>query len=226
MQPTDHQQSHQSEVQRTEPKIKANESNQTSKNSRFRVIRRNGQVTDFDSSKIQVAMTKAFLAVEGGQAAASRRVRETVEQLSEQVYMALFRHMEDGGTVHIEDIQDQVELSMMRAGEHKAARNYVLYREKQNEKRAKAKAKADKSDHATEEAFEVLHVIDAAGNRKPLDLSRIETIITEATKGLKGVTKEMVIKDVRRNLFDGMAESDVNASITMTARVLIEKDPN
>ena len=70
------------------------------------------------------------------------------------------------------------------------------------------------------------HLIDADGNRKPLDLARIETIITEATRGLKGVTKDLIIKDVRRNLFDGMAESDVNASVTMTARVLIEKDPN
>ncbi len=226
MQHTDQSESQSSKVQGTEPQSATTDTTSTAQQSKFKVIRRNGKVTDFDQSKIQVAMTKAFLAVEGGQAAASRRIRETVEKLSEQVFMALFRHMEDGGTVHIEDIQDQVELSMMRSGEHKAARNYVLYREKQNEKRARAKARADKNETVPAEPSEVLHVIDADGNRKPLDLKRIETIITEATRGLKGVTKDLIIKDVRRNLFDGMAESDVNASITMTARVLIEKDPN
>ena len=103
--------------------------------------------------------------------------------------------MEDGGTVHIEDIQDQVELSMMRAGEHKAARNYVLYREKQNEKRARARAKAEKNDSAPAVAEDVLHVIDTQGNRKPLDFNRIETLIAEATRGLKGVTKDLIIKE-------------------------------
>ncbi|MFC3194576.1 ribonucleoside-diphosphate reductase subunit alpha [Marinicella sediminis] len=227
MQHTDQESKSGNDVQSADPKASKSESQETINNtSKFNVIRRNGQVTAFDGSKIQVAMTKAFLAVEGGQAAASRRVRETVEQLADQVYMALFRHMDDGGTVHIEDIQDQVELAMMRAGEHKAARNYVLYREKQNEKRARAKARAEKNEPEAAANEEVLHVIDADGNRKPLDMARIETIITEATRGLKGVTKELIIKDVRRNLFDGMAESDVNASVTMSARQLIEKDPN
>jgi len=225
MQQTDHQESSTGQTQASEPKPKNIETT-SGNNSKFRVIRRNGQVTDFDASKIQVAMTKAFLAVEGGQAAASRRVRETVEELGKQVYMALFRHMDDGGTVHIEDIQDQVELAMMRSGEHKAARNYVLYREKQKEKRARAQARSVKQESTHNTTDEVLHTVDAEGNRKPLDFNRIETIITEATRGLKGVTKDLIIKDVRRNLFDGMAESDVNASITMTARVLIEKDPN
>lgn len=191
--------------------------------SRYRVIRRNGQTTNFDLSKIKVAVTKAFLSVEGGQAAASSRIRETVERLSEEVFESLFRRMDDGGTVHIEDIQDQVELAMMRAGEHKAARNYVLYREKQAEKRAKATAKTDKNKPAVED---VLHVISDSGEKQPLDMSRLETVISEATRGLKGVQKEQVLKGLRRNLFDGMAAKDVNAALVMTARGLIEKDPN
>lgn len=196
---------------------------ETQTTSRYRVIRRNGQTTNFDLSKIKVAVTKAFLSVEGGQAAASSRIRETVERLSEEVFESLFRRMDDGGTVHIEDIQDQVELAMMRAGEHKAARNYVLYREKQAEKRAKATAKTDKNKPAVED---VLHVISDSGEKQPLDMSRLETVITEATRGLKGVQKEQVLKGIRRNLFDGMAAKDVNAALVMTARGLIEKDPN
>lgn len=224
MQHTEHQESDSKLTQASESKEQSVVEDNAAA-SKFRVIRRNGKVTDYDQSKIEVAMTKAFLAVEGGQAAASRRVRETVEKLGKQVYQALFRHMEDGGTVHIEDIQDQVELSMMRAGEHKAARDYVLYRAKQAEKRARAKAREEKQQETVVEA-PVLHVIDKDGNRKALDYSRVETVVAEATRGLKGVTKDLVLKDVKRNIFDGMAEEDLNASIVMSARVLIEKDPN
>ena len=191
----------------------------------YQVIRRNGKLTPFDPSKISVAMTKAFLAVEGGQAAASRRIRETVEKLTEQVTNALFRHMDGGGTVHIEDIQDQVELALMRAGEHKVARNYVLYRAKQAEKRARAKARSEKSD-SKKVSGDQLHVLTENGESKPLDWDRLDTIVTEATRGLKGVTKDLIMKDIKRNLFDGMAEKDVNASLVMTARTLIEKDSN
>ena len=107
----------------------------------IQVIRRNGKVTAFDPSKIAVAMTKAFLAVEGGSAAASQRVHDTVEDLTHQVADALTRRNPEGGTVHIEDIQDQVELALMRAGEHKVARSYVLYRDQQARKRAEEAAK-------------------------------------------------------------------------------------
>ncbi len=201
------------------------QSNQDSE-SPHRVIRRNGKVTAFDESKIAVAMTKAFLAVEGGQAAASRRIRETVEKLTEQVSGALFRHMDGGGTVHIEDIQDQVELALMRAGEHKVARSYVLYRAKQEEKRARARAKEEKNGKKSVGDQPQIEVLDETGQRKALDFDRLETVIADATKGLKGVSKDLIIKDIRRNLFDGMAEVDVNASLVMTSRTLIEKDPN
>ncbi|MEC9363808.1 MAG: ATP cone domain-containing protein, partial [Pseudomonadota bacterium] len=93
-----------------------------------KVIRRNGKVTAFDASKIQIAMTKAFLAVEGAAAAVSAAMRQKVEALTQQVVQGLTRHISGGGTLHIEDIQDQVELALMRAGEHKVARAYVLYR--------------------------------------------------------------------------------------------------
>jgi ribonucleoside-diphosphate reductase alpha chain len=81
----------------------------------MQVIRRNGAVSRFDAGKISVAMTKAFLAVEGHTAAASRRVHEVVEQLTDDVVSALSRRASGGRTFHIEDVQDQVELALMRA---------------------------------------------------------------------------------------------------------------
>ncbi len=187
----------------------------------YRVIRRNGKITSFDISKISVAMTKAFLAVEGGQAAASRRIHEKVEKLSQDVLNGLFRNLENGGTIHIEDVQDQVELALMRSGEHKVARNYVLYRAKQSEKRSKLKAlKKPKTTGP------IIHVVDKNGKKKVLDAERLETIISEAVIGLAGVDKDLIIKQAYRNVFDGMAEKDLNSAIVMCARQYIEKDPN
>ncbi|MBV5274106.1 MAG: ribonucleoside-diphosphate reductase subunit alpha, partial [Lamprocystis purpurea] len=129
---------------------------------RLQVIRRNGQATAFDPNKIMVAMTKAFLAVEGGSAAASSRVHDRVHELTEQVASALTRRLPGGGIVHIEDIQDQVELALMRAGEHKVARDYVLYREERARERAH-QAAAD----TTPAAAHPLHVTLADVSTRP-----------------------------------------------------------
>ncbi|HLQ02613.1 MAG TPA: hypothetical protein VK143_09985, partial [Burkholderiales bacterium] len=64
--------------------------------SEHKVIRRNGAVVGFEPGKISVAMTKAFLAVEGGQGAASARVRELVAGLTEAVVGALVRRQPAG----------------------------------------------------------------------------------------------------------------------------------
>ena len=89
----------------------------------YKVIRRNGAVVGFEPGKISVAVTKAFLAVNGSQGAASARIRELVAGLTEAVVAALMRRQPQGGTLHIEDIQDQVELALMRSGEHDVARD-------------------------------------------------------------------------------------------------------
>ena len=104
--------------------------------SQYKVIRRNGAVVAFEPSKIAIAVTKAFLAVNGGQSAASARVRELTAHLTDAVVAALMRRKPEGGAIHIEEIQDQVELALMRGGEHEVARAYVLYREKRAQERA------------------------------------------------------------------------------------------
>ena len=202
----------------------ANTDTDSSMASRYSVIRRNGKITSFDPDKIKVAMTKAFLAVEGGQAAASSRVHETVDNLTLEVVDGLFRRLPDGGTVHIEDIQDQVELALMRAGEHKIARDYVLYRERQSEKRA---AEAGKGKHGKKKADQpTINITAADGSTHPLDIKRLESITAEAIEGLEGVKAEPIVHDTLRNIFDGIKEKDLCAAVVMSARTLIEKDPN
>jgi ribonucleoside-diphosphate reductase alpha chain len=187
-----------------------------------RVIRRNGKVTGFDASKISVAITKAFLAVEGNSAAASRRIHETVEELTDQVVRALFRRLPSGGTIHIEDIQDQVELALMRSEHQKIARAYVLYREEHSRLRAQKAKEAD----AQESGGNILHVTLADGSRRPLDELRLRKVVAEACFGLENVDGAWIIEETRRNLFDGVPEKDVAPSLVMTARTRIEQEPN
>ncbi len=183
--------------------------------SEYKVIRRNGAVVGFEPSKISVAMTKAFLAVNGSQSAASARVREMVGGLTEAVVGALMRRQPRGGTFHIEDIQDQVELALMRSGEHDVARAYVLYREERS--RVRAQEKSSKSEGG-------IHVVEN-GSRKPLDRERLRRQVAAACEGLAGASPEPILDTTLRDLYDGVPMEEVRKSAVLAARALIEKDP-
>ncbi len=188
----------------------------------YRIIRRNGKVTGFDAEKIKVAMTKAFLAVEGGNAAASRRIHDTVDELTGQVVSALKRGRPDGGTFHIEDVQDQVELALMRTGEHKVARDYVLYREE----RAREREQQAQEDGAGSGAPRTLRVSAADGTSKELNLERVHALLTEATAGFPEADAQPIMDEALRNLYDGVPEVEVGTALVMATRVLIEKEPD
>ncbi|MBB6590304.1 ribonucleoside-diphosphate reductase subunit alpha [Ralstonia solanacearum] len=185
----------------------------------YKIIRRNGAVVGFEPSKIAVAMTKAFLAVNGGQGAASARVRELVEGLTQNVVRALLRSRPNGGTFHIEDVQDQVELALMRSGEHDVARAYVLYRERRSQERAQA------GETQQPPAFIGLNVTDG-GITRPLDMAALRNLIVSACAGLGDtVDPEPILKETVKNLYEGVPMSQVYDSAILAARTLIEKDP-
>ena len=187
----------------------------------LRVIKRNGTVVGYTDDKITVAITKAFLAVEGGNAAASSRIHDTVARLTEQVTATFKRRMPSGGTIHIEEIQDQVELALMRAGEQKVARDYVIYRNERSKERA-TRTPAD----APVEAHPSIRITKADGSLAPLDMGRLNTIINEACEGLAEVDGGLIQKETLKNLYDGVALTDVNTALVMTSRTLVEREPN
>ena len=185
--------------------------------SDIKVIRRNGAVVSFEAPKISVALTKAFLAVQGGQGAASARVREVTEALTSQVVAALLRRLPAGGTVHIEDIQDQVELALMRSGEHEIARAYVLYRERRSQERA-SKTKQEIAEHS------LTMLVD--GRSVPLDQAWLEGMIADACLGLDDqVSAQQVLADTLKNIYDGVPIDEIEKSAILAARALTEKDP-
>jgi ribonucleoside-diphosphate reductase alpha chain len=185
----------------------------------YQIIRRNGAVVPFEPNKIAVAMMKAFLAVHGTQGAASASVREQVDQLTQAVIRALVRSRPGGGTFHIEDVQDQVELGLMRGGYHDVARAYVLYRERRAQERAR------QGTPAVVEA-PLLHVVDG-GQRIPLDLNQLKSLIENACAGLSADVKaEPIVAETMRNLYDGVPIDEVYKAAILAARTLIEKDPD
>ncbi|MBA1274479.1 ribonucleoside-diphosphate reductase subunit alpha [Stutzerimonas azotifigens] len=186
----------------------------------LRVIKRNGTVVPYTDDKITVAITKAFLAVEGGNAAASSRIHDTVQRLTEQVTATFKRRMPSGGTIHIEEIQDQVELALMRSGEQKVARDYVIYREARSQERKRENVDMPAQPHPT------IRVTKADGSLSPLDMGRLQTIIAEACEGLAEVDGALIERETLKNLYDGVAEKDVNTALVMTARTLVEREPN
>jgi ribonucleoside-diphosphate reductase alpha chain len=186
--------------------------------SHYQIIRRNGAVVSFEPSKIAVALMKAFLAVHGTQGAASASVRETVDALTQTVVKALVRSRPGGGTFHIEDVQDHVELGLMRSSHHEVARAYVLYRER------RAQERAQQAKPAVAEVE--LHVIDG-GQRVPLDLQRLQGLIESACSGLgKDVQADPIVAETKRNLYDGVPIEEVYKASILAARTLIEKDPD
>lgn len=185
----------------------------------LKTIKRNGKVVAYDDNKIKIAISKAFIAEEGGQAATSNRIHQQVEEITHLVSQTFKRRLPSGGTIHIEEIQDQVELALMRSGEYKIARAYVLYREERRKAR-EATLKQQSSDD------KVLFITLPNGELKPLDLDRVNTIVTEACRELDAVSPEPVIKDALRNLFNQAKLEDVHKALIMSARTMVEKEPN
>ncbi len=189
----------------------------------IKVIRRNGTVTPFDVNKIAVAMTKAFLAVEGDTASGSSRIHEKVANLTKKIADTFFRRLRSGGTIHIEEIQDQVELELMRTAEYKVAKSYVLYRE---ERRRAREIEQQQKEAANKQETAILHVTLADGSVVPLDLKALRAQVESACAGLADVSADIIIDDARRNLFDKVPAHEVSKVLVMSARILIEKEPN
>ena len=194
-----------------------------SRYSDYKIIRRNGSVGPFEPNKIAVAMTKGFIAVNGNQEAASARMRDMVQQLTGAVVNALMRHKPSGGTFHIEEVQDQVELALMRSGAHEVARQYVIYRDKRAAERAAERA-AKVSEAVAGDVAGINVTIN--GGHRPLDVLALSTLIEAACESLgEYVNPKQILDATLRDLYDGVPQEEVFKAATMAARALIEKDP-
>ena len=187
---------------------------------KLRVIKRNGKVVSFEEDKIKIAVTKAFLANESGNAAASERIHRKVEDISQDVQDIFKRRMPSGGTLHIEEIQDQVELQLMRSEEYIVARKYILYREERATERTK-----DTSQQSTLEV-PAISVTKKDGSTVPLDINRLAAVVNHACEGLEDVSADSILEESIKNLYDGVSISDMKSALVMSARTKVEQEPN
>ena len=187
---------------------------------KIRVIKRNGKVVSFEVDKIKVAITKAFLAIEKGNAAASDRIHEKVNKTTEEVMDVFERRMPSGGTLHIEEIQDQVELQLMRSEEYKAARTYILYREERTQERKKEAPVIDIPNKPE------INITKTDGTLVALDIDKVAALINDACEGLEEVSMNEVLEEALKNLYDGVSIADMRTSLVMSARTKVEKEPN
>ena len=212
------------EVQQQEKQVENNQQNikdiETTAPGKLRVIKRNGKVVAFEDDKIKVAITKAFLATESGNAAASERIHKKVNQLTENVVEVFQRRMPSGGTLHIEEIQDQVELQLMRSEELDVAKSYILYRAERTQERKKEKLEIELPDTPS------INITKSDGTVVPLDVEKVAGLISDACENLDEVSINEVLDEALKNLYDGLSIADMRTSLVMSARTKVEKEPN
>ena len=212
------------EVQQQEKQVENNQQNikdiETTAPGKLRVIKRNGKVVAFEDDKIKVAITKAFLATESGNAAASERIHKKVNQLTENVVEVFQRRMPSGGTLHIEEIQDQVELQLMRSEELDVAKSYILYRAERTQERKKEKLEIELPDTPS------INITKSDGTVVPLDIEKVAGLISDACENLDEVSINEVLDEALKNLYDGVSIADMRTSLVMSARTKVEKEPN
>ena len=212
------------EIQQQEDNKKVTQSSindvETTAPGKLRVIKRNGKVVPFEDDKIKVAITKAFLAVESGNAAASERIHTKVNELTKNVVDVFKRRMPSGGTLHIEEIQDQVELQLMRSEELDVAKSYILYRAGRTQERKKETIDIDIPDVPN------INITKTDGSIVPLDVEKVAGLINDACDGLEEVSVKEVLDEALKNLYDGVSISDMRTSLVMSARTKVEKEPN
>jgi len=201
------QQAHTNDVETTAP-------------GKLRVIKRNGKVVAFEEDKIKVAITKAFLATESGNAAASERIHKKVSAITNGIIEVFQRRMPSGGTLHIEEIQDQVELQLMRSEELDVAKSYILYRASRTQERKKEITEIDIPNKPN------INITKTDGSIVPLDINKLAALIDDACEGLEEVSMNEVLEEALKNLYDGVSISDMRTSLVMSARTKVEKEPN
>lgn len=180
----------------------------------LKAIKRNGALVDFNAEKITLAITNAFLSLEENKHNVAA-VQSKAEELTENIVVLLHNRYTHLGAVSIEEIQDQVELALMRTGEHKAARNYILYREEHAKQRV--------HNHPIVES---IRLVDGQGNSTPLNATWLAQRTQRATKGLAHTNANDVLKETHKNLFDGIDYDSLDEALIMASRVFIEQEYN
>ena len=177
----------------------------------IRLIRRNGQVVPWSESKIEIAVRKAFLALHVDSEPAIEIARAVTDRLN-SVGQAF---------INIEDVQDAVQEEMMRQGHFKVAESYILYRAHRS--RVREEEGLAPVDESQQESMIV--VTEADGQNTFWDGVDLKRRIDFATIGLDlNLAADEIEKELRRSLYPEMKRADLQKTIILNAKALIERD--
>src|SRR6195952_1684464 len=180
-----------------------------------RLIRRNHQVVPWNEAKIEIAIRKAFLSLQKDPAPATAITRSLTERAL-QVKQAF---------LHIEEVQDMVQEELMKAGHYKVAEDYILYRAHRAAARLAEPALDSKPDSTPPLQNSMVVVARADGTTFLWDGLDLKKRIEFASIGLElCLTSDQIESELRRALFDNIALGDLNNTIILNAKTLIEKD--
>ena len=191
------------------------------------VIRRDGLITPFKSDKIFNAIKKAFLAqtkIRNNKIKDKEQkenIHKTVEELTNKVVAALTRRIADGDMIHIEDIQDQVELALMRDEHHKVARAYVLYREQ----RAASRYHTKKLKEQVGGKVSSMMVTKRDGKLEPVSLDKITNRVSVLSTGL-AIDPITVAQKAIPGLYNEITSAEIDNYLAETAASLTVEHPD
>ncbi|MBV53890.1 MAG: ribonucleotide-diphosphate reductase subunit alpha [Coxiellaceae bacterium] len=184
------------------------------------VKKRCGDIVEFNQNKILTAIKKAFLAIDSNRAQHSEPLQQQLERYCECVFAMIQQRLNGAQVIEIEQIQDFVEITLMREGEHQAARSYILYREQRNEERKLLESESDEIENT---AF---HVQFDDNQSMEVTLDWLTTIVEQACHQHHNLDAMPIVNEARRNLFDGISIDNVFKAVILSARTLIETNPN
>ena len=191
------------------------------------VVRRDGQITPFKSDKISNAIKKAFLAQtkirnnKDKDKEQKENIHKTVQGLTDKVVTALTRRIADGDMIHIEDIQDQVELALMRDEHHKVARAYVLYREQ----RAASRYHTKKLKEQIGGKVSSMMVTKRDGKKESVSLDKITNRVSVLSTGL-AIDPITVAQKAIPGLYNEITSAEIDNFLAETAASLTVEHPD
>ncbi|MDA7544586.1 ribonucleoside-diphosphate reductase subunit alpha [Alphaproteobacteria bacterium] len=191
------------------------------------VVRREGSISSFKSDKISDAIKKAFLAQtkirnnKNKEKEQEDSIHKTVESLTHKVVSALTRRIADGDMIHIEDIQDQVELALMRDEHHKVARAYVLYREQ----RAASRYHTKKLKEQVGAKASSMTVTKRNGDKEPISLDKITNRVSVLSTGLN-IDPIVVVQKAVPGLYNEITSTEIDTYLAETAASLTVEHPD
>ncbi len=184
-----------------------------------KVIRRNGRAVAWNANKVEVAVRKAFLSLHLDSGPAAEVARALTARIAESGVEFL----------HIEDLQDRVQEELMRQGHFKVAEAYILYRahrailRQAEAAQGEAEVQAGEREDPNQDSLVLVRnadgttfLWDGADLRKRIEFASLELDLC--------LDADEIERELRRSVFPEMAKADLDKTIVLNAKSLIERD--